>query len=78
MRGCSVLILGARGLICSAIADILFIYNEKSDAGIHLYLAGRDGEKLRSRFSRYDGSKYLSVIEYDSDMPEDLISKLPD
>lgn len=78
LRGCSVLILGARGLICSAIADILFRYNEKSDAGIHLYLAGRDGEKLRSRFSRYDGSNFLSIIEYDSDKSEDLISKLPD
>ena len=29
MRGSSVLIIGARGLICSAIADILFRYNEK-------------------------------------------------
>lgn len=78
MRGSSVLIVGARGLICSAIADILFRYNEKTDAGIHLYLAGRDGDKIRNRFSRYEGSDLLSVIEYDSTNPEDLISKLPD
>jgi nucleoside-diphosphate-sugar epimerase len=78
MRGSSVLIIGARGLICSAIADILFRYNEKTDAGIHLYLAGRDGDKLKNRFSRYADSGYLSVIEYDSEKQGDLISKLPD
>lgn len=75
-RGKSFLIIGARGLICSAIADLLLYYNEKTDAGIHLYLVGRNKEKILERFIKYKNSKDLSVIEYDSDK-ENITSLLP-
>lgn len=78
MRGSSVLIIGARGMVCSAIADLLFRYNEKTDAGIHLYLAGRDDKALIERFSKYSESKYFTAIKFDSMAKGSLIDKLPD
>ena len=77
-RNKSVLIIGARGLVCSAIADILFRYNEKKDANTHLYLAGRSIEALKERFSKYSKSKDCDFISFDSNISGDLIGKLPD
>ncbi len=78
MKGTSVLIVGARGMVCSAIADLLFRYNEKENAGIHIYLAGRDDKALLERFSKYAESEYCTAVKFDSSKKGSLIDKLPD
>lgn len=46
----SVLVLGASGLIGSFITDCFLYADEKMDAGIMIYAAGRSKERLRNRF----------------------------
>lgn len=77
LRNSSFLILGARGMICSAIADLLFRYNEKYDAGISLYLVGRNKDSIKERFSKYCDSKYFNVIELNNGTQGNLIHKIP-
>lgn len=66
LYGSSVLITGASGLICSGVADILFYANTEKNAGIDVYLAGRSGERLRERFSRYADSPHYHFVSYDA------------
>ena len=46
----SVLVTGANGLICSAVVDFLLELNHNSKAGINIYAAGRNEEKMKKRF----------------------------
>ena len=50
LRGKSVLITGASGLICSAVADILFRYNDLRGGSVQVYAAGRSPERMETRF----------------------------
>lgn len=64
--GKSVLITGATGLICSAIADLLFRYNETHNANITILIAGRNEQKAKSRFNRYWNQAYSVFVPYDA------------
>ena len=48
--GTSILITGATGMICSAVAEILFYLNKEQAANIHVILAGRNKKRLQKRF----------------------------
>ena len=65
LKGKRVLITGATGLICSAIADILFELNQ-SGFGIEIVLAGRNANNLNKRFEDYIDGKDYSFLLYDA------------
>lgn len=65
-RGKTFLITGAGGLICSVVADLLFLANEKYETDITVYLAGRSKERMDSRFIRYKDNVSYRFIEYDA------------
>lgn len=65
-KGKSFLVTGASGLICSGLIDLLLFYNEAAGSDITIYAAGRDGEKIRSRFSRFFPTPGLKYIAYNA------------
>ena len=66
LRGTSVLITGAGGLICSAVADLLIRMNERSGADIQVFAAGRSGERMERRFGPFFGKPYFHFVPYDA------------
>lgn len=69
MRGASVLVTGATGLICSAVTDMLLWYNKSARAGITVYAAGRSKEGFCRRFGAYSERKDLIFAPYDTARP---------
>lgn len=65
LRGKSFLITGATGLICSSVADILFVLNKILNYNIKIFLAGRNLENIHSRFNAYNNQEY-EFIYYDA------------
>lgn len=59
LRKKSILITGASGLIGSYIVDMLIELNKKYDMNIKVYAAGRDMDRLRSRFALVENLKFL-------------------
>jgi len=66
LQGNSILITGATGLICSAVADLLLRYNETVNEVIHVYVAGRDENRAKNRFNRYCNKPYFHFVKYDA------------
>ncbi len=60
LKGAKVLVTGAGGLICSALVDFLV------DLGAQVWAAGRNPEKLQSRFSHWQGREELHFLPYDA------------
>ena len=65
LKGKRILITGATGLICSAVADILFELNQ-SGFGIEIVLAGRNADNLKKRFEDYNEGVDYSFLLYDA------------
>lgn len=63
LRGKSVLVTGGLGLICSAIADLLIIANQKYQLGVHIYIAARSHSKFEKHFGTIEDVIY---VEYDA------------
>lgn len=63
LRGSRVLVTGAGGLICSALVDLLL----SAELDITVFAAGRDPEKLKSRFAHWDSG--LQFVCYDAEKP---------
>ena len=72
------MITGAAGLVCSAVVDIIFRYNDTHDKKIQVLAAGRWPEEMSGRFGDlvnrddftfvvYDASKTDNVIDVHSD-----------
>ncbi len=77
LAGRSVLITGATGLVCSAIADMLIRCNENMNIGIEIYVTGRNPEKVKERFGEYASKEYFHILRYDAleeirDFPEKI------
>lgn len=72
LSGSSVFVTGATGLICSAIVDLLLRYNEIEDAGINIYVAGRNKEKTQQRFCRFYDKKEFIYCNYDATKQNNL------
>ena len=66
-EGHSILITGAGGLICSAVADLLFRYHETNGSTFPIYLGARSEEKIRSRFGPYASQRYFHFLPYDAE-----------
>lgn len=70
----TVLITGATGLICSAVADILIRYNETHDKRINIIAAGRSRERTEKRFAEYANKDYFRFIFFDSSKTDNQIT----
>lgn len=69
LKGKSILITGAGGLICSALMDILIYLNGKSGLNLSIYAAGRNKEKITQRFSYWQIDRDYNFIAYDALLP---------
>lgn len=65
LRGSSILITGATGMIGRFLSDVLMFKNEREELSCNLYVTGRSMEKLQARFSEYKGSPFLHLVEMD-------------
>lgn len=66
LYGKSVLITGATGMICSAVVEILFELNRLHQADITIYLAGRNKNRMQSRFNPFQEGRDYHFVEYDA------------
>ena len=64
LRGKSVLVTGAGGLICSALVDALM-----SMGDVRVYAAGRNTQKLQKRFVYWADNRNLHFLQYDAALP---------
>lgn len=66
LGGKSVLVTGAAGLICSAVVDVLFRYNDTHNTQIHIFAAGRCMEKISGRFGERINRLDFSFVQFDA------------
>lgn len=71
LKGKSLLITGATGLIGSYLVDLLVLFNKTNQNKINIYAMGRNKEKLEKRFSSALNSKEMNIIVHD------MINPLP-
>lgn len=64
LKGSSILITGASGLICSFMTDMLLYLNEAQNADIKIYATGRNIDRLKKRYEGIE-DKNLFFVEYD-------------
>lgn len=62
----TILITGATGMICSAVAEVLFFLNRENSANIHIVLAGRNKDRLKERFCCFKEEKDYTFFLYDA------------
>lgn len=66
LYGSSILITGATGMICSAVAEVLFFLNKEISANIQIILAGRDKDRMKKRFFCFKEGKDYTFCKYDA------------
>ena len=66
LYGKSILITGATGMICSAVAEVLLYFNKVKNAKIHIILASRNKDRLQKRFYCFEEGKDYSFCQYDA------------
>lgn len=71
LRKCAILVTGATGTIGSFIADMLLRHNQIAQADITVYVAGRNVEKLKHRYS-YWNDIAIKTLQYDVLHPIDF------
>ena len=67
ISGTKVMVTGCTGLICSAIVDALFFWNQSNEKKIHVIAAGRNTERIRNRFSPFDKEYWFELTEYNAE-----------
>lgn len=65
-KGCSVLVTGATGLVCSAIVDFLIRLNDTRNAGVCVYVTARSLQKATDRFGQLLNRPDVVFVEYDA------------
>ncbi len=68
LQGTSLMLSGASGMIGSFLVDVIMQKN-KSGLDCHVYALGRNPERLKQRFSGWNGSDFLHCIPYDIKQP---------
>ena len=66
LGGKTVMITGAAGLICSAVTDILFRYNDPHSDKIQIAAAGRSIEEMQMRFGDMTQREDFTFVKYDA------------
>lgn len=69
LRGKSLMLSGATGLIGSFLVDVLMEKNVTDDLRCTIYALGRNEEKAKARFAKYAGNSRLIFIPYDVKLP---------
>ena len=69
LRGKSLMLSGATGLIGSFLVDVLLEKNVTDDLRCTIYALGRNEEKAKARFAKYAGNSRLIFIPYDVKFP---------
>ena len=65
MKGSSIMVSGATGMIGSFLIDSIMYMNRESNLGCHIYALGRTRQKAQSRFVSYFGDSDFTFIECD-------------
>lgn len=66
LAGKSILITGATGLVCSAVVDILFRYNDSHEKKIKIMAAGRQYKSMYGRFQKMMDRDDFVFVPYDA------------
>ena len=66
LAGKTIMITGAAGLICSAITDVIFRYNDTHEPIIRILAAGRWPEEMSARFGKMVEREDFTFVEYDA------------
>ena len=66
LYGCSILITGATGMICSSVVDLLLYMNREKNANIKIFVAGRDEKKALDRFKSLKYENEFFFVKYDA------------
>ena len=69
----SLMITGAAGLVCSAIVDIIFRYNDTHDEKIQVLAAGRWPEEMSARFGDLVNREDFTFVVYDASKTDNVI-----
>ncbi len=73
LAGKSLMITGAAGLVCSAIVDIIFRYNDTHDDKIQVLAAGRWPEEMSARFGDQVNREDFTFVVYDASKTDNVI-----
>ena len=73
LAGKSLMITGAAGLVCSAIVDIIFRYNDTHDKKIQVLAAGRWPEEMSGRFGDLVNRDDFTFVVYDASRTDNVI-----
>ena len=74
LAGCSVMVTGCTGLICSAVIDVLIRWNETHEGKIDILSAGRSKNKVAARFAPYMDETWFNYVPYDASSTENKLS----
>lgn len=66
LYGSTIFITGATGMICSAVAEVLFYLNKEKSANIQIVLAGRSKDRMKERFYCFEEGKDYTFLRYDA------------
>ena len=69
LKGKSLMLSGATGLIGSFLVDVIMEKNNTADLNCTVYALGRNEEKAKKRFSKYTNDSHLVFIPYDVKLP---------
>ena len=69
LRGKTILVVGATGLIGAYLIDSVMFLNESIDLNCRIFAVGRDEKKLKSFFACYSESKKINFISQDVMLP---------
>ena len=72
LAGKSLMITGAAGLVCSAIVDIIFRYNDTHDEKIQVLAAGRWPEEMSARFGDQVNREDFTFVVYDASKTDNV------
>ena len=72
LYGKRILITGGTGLICSGIVDILHVLNAEENAGIRIFLAGRNKQGTARRFAHMRPGTDYTFVPFDATAPGPL------
>lgn len=71
LKGKSIAISGATGMIGSFLVDVLLYRNEKKDQDIKIYAFGRNEEKAQKRFGKHFRNANFVFVKQDINLPID-------
>ncbi len=69
LRGKSILITGASGMVGVCLIDALMKYNRQGNASINIYAVGRSKERASERLGEYYTSPFFHFLEQDVRLP---------